>query len=120
MKYFKSLLLVVFLNVSASASMLMGGIGYCIEDFYVRNGSIYYLRSDNGNWYSSTSKTYVQTIQSNYIYDSSTQQCKPNASFILGMQETEYNFLLGVVGLLFGAVFMFFTVQIFTTVGGRR
>lgn len=120
MKYFKILAFVIFLNVSSNASMLLPAVGYCIEDFYIKNGSIYYLRSDNDTWYTNTSKTYVTTIQPNYIYDISTQQCKPNAAYILGMQVTEYNFLLGLVGLIFGAVFLFFTTQIFINLGGKR
>lgn len=121
MKYLKILTFIIFLNISSlNASMLLGGVGYCIEDFYIKGGSIYYLRSDNNTWYSSTSKTYYETIRPNYLYDSSVQQCKPNAAYILGMQETEYNFLLGLIGLIFGAVFMFFTTQIFLNVGGKR
>lgn len=117
MKYLISLFLTLtFLN----ASMLYDGIDYCIEDFYSKNGSFYYLRSDNNTWYSTTTDNQVVKIIPNFMFNSSTNECRPNASFILGMQETEYNFLLGLVGLIFGAVFMFFTIQIFSTVGGRK
>lgn len=117
MKYLISLFLTLtFLN----ASMLYDGIDYCIEDFYSKNGSFYYLRSDNNRWYSTTTDNQVVKIIPNFIYDANTQQCKPNAAYILGMQETEYNFLLGLIGLIFGAVFMFFTTQIFINVGGKR
>lgn len=117
MKYLISLFLTLtFLN----ASMLHDGIDYCIEDFYSKNGSFYYLRSDNNTWYSTTTDNQVVKIIPNFTFNSSTNECHPNASFILGMQETEYNFLLGLVGLIFGAVFMFFTIQIFSTVGGRK
>ena len=120
MKYFKTLLFLIFLNVSVNASMLLDSNSYCIEDFYVKAGSFYYLRSDNNTWYSTTTDNQVATIKPNFIYSASTQRCTPNAAFILGMQETEYNFLLGLVGLIFGAVFLFFTTQIFINVGGKR
>lgn len=120
MKYFKILAFIIFLNVSVKASMLHDGIDYCIEDFYSKGGSFYYLRSDNGTWYSTTTDNQVVKIIPNFIFDSSTGECRPNAAFILGMQETEYNFLLGLVGVIFGAVFMFFTTQIFTIAGGKR
>lgn len=110
----------LFLSVSSPASMLLGANSYCIEDFYIKAGSFYYLRSDNNTWYSTTTDTWSATVKPNYIYDSSTKQCNPNMSYILGMQETEYNFLLGLMGLIFGAVFMFFTTQIFISVGGKR
>jgi len=108
------------LSFSSPASMLLGANSYCIEDFYIKTGSFYYLRSDNNTWYSTTNDTWSATVKPNYIYDSSTKQCNPNMSYILGMQETEFNFLLGFMGLIFGAVFMFFTTQIFISVGGKR
>lgn len=120
MKYLKTLVFIIFLNVSLNASMLYDGIDYCIEDFYSKAGSFYYLRSDNNTWYSTTTDNQVVKILPNFIYDSATQECRPNAAYILGMQETEYNFLLGLMGLIFGAVFMFFTTQIFINVGGKR
>lgn len=116
----KYLIILFFATKLLTASMLLGATGYCIEDFYIKKGSFYYLRSDNSTWYSSTSKTYASSVISNFIYDSSTNQCNPNHSYILGMQPTEYNFLLGFIGLVFGAVFMFFTTQIFINVGGRK
>ena len=100
--------------------MLLGAKNLCIEDFYIKDNYFYYQRSDNNNFYSSEYTTYVSTIIPNFIYDSSTQKCSPNQAYILGMQETEYNFLLGLIGLIFGAVFMFFTTQIFMNVGGKR
>lgn len=100
--------------------MLLGANSYCIEDFYIKNGSFYYQRTDNLNWYTTTSKTYTSSILPNFIYNDQTQECKPNKAYILGMQETEYSFLLGFIGLVFGAVFMFFTVQIFIAVGGKK
>lgn len=116
----KYLITLLFLTKLLNASMLLGANSYCIEDFYIKAGSFYYLRSDNSTWYSTTTDTWTATVMPNYVYDSATQRCNPNMSYILGMQVTEYNFLLGLVGLIFGAVFMFFTTQIFMNVGGKR
>lgn len=120
MKNLKILIILLFLSISLNASMLLDSQYRCIESFYIKNGSFYYLRSDNNTWYSTTTKNYTNSVKPNFIYDVSTQQCNPNLSYILGMQETEYNFLLGIVGLIFGAVFMFFVVQNFIYVGGRK
>lgn len=117
MKYLISLILSInFLN----ASMLLDSKNICIDDFYSISGSFYYLDSASQTWIAISTDNQVQTIFPNFIFDSATGQCKPNSAYILGMQETEYNFLLGIVGVILGAVFMFFTTQIFTTVGGRR
>lgn len=117
----KYLIILFFATKLLTASMLLGATGYCIEDFYIKKGSFYYLRSDNQNWVKvQDDTTYITTIIPNFIYDSSTKRCNPNHSYILGMQPTEYNFLLGFIGLVFGAVFMFFTTQIFINVGGRK
>jgi len=117
MKYLISLILSInFLN----ASMLLDSQNICIDDFYLQNQTFYFLKSSNQVWYSSTNLEQVKTIIPNFIYDAELNKCSPNVAYILGMQETEYNFLLGIVGVIFGAVFMFFTTQIFTTVGGRR
>ncbi|QFR43617.1 hypothetical protein [Sulfurimonas xiamenensis] len=117
MKYLISLILLLnFLN----ASMLLDSQNTCIDDFYLQNQTFYFLKSSNNTWYSSTDLEQVKTIIPNFIFDTELNKCVANPAFILGMQETEYNFLLGIVGVIFGAVFMFFTTQIFTTVGGRR
>jgi len=116
----KHLIILFFVTELLTASMLLGAKNLCIEDFYIKDNYFYYQRSDNNNFYSSEYTTYVSTIIPNFIYDSSTQKCSPNQAYILGMQETEYNFLLGLIGLIFGAVFMFFTTQIFMNVGGKR
>lgn len=100
--------------------MLLGANNYCIEDFYVQSRDFYYLRSDNNTWYVTDSYTYASSIKPNYKYDSATQRCNPNLSYILGMEETDFNFLLGLMGVIFGGVFMFFTIGAFVSVGGKR
>ena len=117
MKYLISLLFTInFLN----ASMFYSAKNICIEDFYTKFSSFYYLQSSNNTWYVTSSTKQAETILPNFTFDPVSSECRPNVSYILGMQETEYNFLLGIVGLIFGAVFMFFTTQIFSMVGGRR
>ena len=117
MKYLISLLLSInFLN----ASMLLGANSYCIENFYTKSGSFYYLRTDTNLWYTTTTDTWTATVIPNYIFDSVTQQCNPNLSYILGMDIKDFNFLLGLIGVIIGGVFLFFTTNIFMNVGGKR
>lgn len=120
MKLFQILfLLITFQSVSFS-SMLLSEAGFCIEEYYVESGSFYYLRSDNLSWYSSISKSAVSSIYQDYNFDGSTLRCTPSISYILGMKETDFNFLLGLMGVIFGGLFMFFTTQIFMIAGGKK
>ncbi|MGE4419744.1 MAG: hypothetical protein AB7D38_07900 [Sulfurimonas sp.] len=117
MKYLISLLISInFLN----ASMLLDTYSTCIEDYYAKNNIAYVQLSSNGSWYALTDDGHFSTIIPNYTYDVETGRCNPDVSLKLGLTTIQFNFLLGVVGLIFGAVFMFFIIQIFTMVGGRR
>lgn len=119
MKYLISLLLSInFLN----ASMLLDSKNICIDDFYYTSNQFYYLDTKLQTWFyfDSSNLNLSKSIIPNFIYDSVSDKCSPNPAFILGMLETEYNFLLGFIGLILGAVFMFFITQIFTMVGGKR
>lgn len=114
-----SLFLLLNLSSSLSASMMLDGTYYCIEDFYVQNGRFYYLRSDNNTWYSTTTKSYADKVLSGYVYESDTNKCVPDASLMLGMNQEGFHFLMALIGLIFGAVFMFFVIKISLRVGGR-
>ena len=117
MRYLISLLLSMnFLN----ASLIYSDKNICIEDFYVSNGSFYYLQSSDNGWYVTSSINQVQTIFPNYKFDVATQKCTSDTSYLLGLESTQYYFLMAFIGVIFGGVFMFFTIQIFTMVGGRR
>lgn len=119
MKYLISLLLSInFLN----ASMLLDSKNICIDDFYYTSNQFHYLDTKLQTWVylDSTNINLSKSIISNFTYNVATDKCSPNPAFILGMPETAYNFLLGFIGLILGAVFMFFTTQIFLMVGGRR
>lgn len=120
MKNLKILLLLIsFLSVS-NASMYSGKNDFCIEDYYFKNGKFYYLKSRTGNWNSITSNGGGNKIVYDYIYDSEDDTCRPAGVNNLGLLPTQFNFLLALCGLIFGAVFLFFTVDAFVRVGGRK
>jgi len=57
-------------------------------------------------------------IQDGFIYDSIDGSCiLSNPS---GMDSKQFNFLLGLIGVIIGAVFMFFTINAFVNVGGKK
>lgn len=118
MKYLISLLLTInFLN----ASMLLDkSTPVCIEDFYYKDSYIFYQQSSNLAWYQTTQDSLASLIFYGYTYDSASGACIPSPAIKMGLTTTEFNFLLGLIGVIFGGVFMFFTIQTFVSVGGRR
>ena len=119
MKYFKVLSVLIFLNVSAFAypAYLLSDRNYCADEYYYSFNKLYFLKSNNQTWYSVTSLG--EQIIDGYDFDSNTSTCRP-ASLIYGMEATQFYFLLGLIGVIFGAVFMFFTINTFVNVGGKR
>jgi hypothetical protein len=115
-----SFLLLLFFSLSHS-SMYLGGYQMCIEDFELRGQTLYIQASYDGNYYS-TSKDIatIHDIIPGFIYDAENNKCLPDAYFVLGMDATHYYFLMALIGLIFGGVFMYFSTQIFMNVGGRR
>ena len=69
------LLLSSFLNASY---LLDKDYPLCIEDYYIKGGSLYYLRSSDEVWKSSTENSIVEFIYSGYDWDSDNGICKPN------------------------------------------
>ena len=121
MKYFLILTTSLIFASASNASFLMDKqTPVCIEDFYQNGNSIYFLQSSNNTWYSTTENYTVERIFSGYKYNPDNGNCEPEAFLLLGMDVKDFNFLLGLIGLIFGAVFMFFTTQIFMNVGGKR
>lgn len=116
----KYLITLLFLTKLLNASMFYPAANICIEDFYTKYATLYYQKSDNMTWYVTNSTNQVQYILPNFTFNNVTMECRPNASYILGMQETEYNFLLGLMGVIIGGVFMFFLVNAFISVGRGR
>lgn len=120
MKYLKVLMILVFLNVSAFASFLYDkDTPVCIEDFYQEGARIYFLNSDTGNWGSTTENNTIKDIHPGFTYDANLDRCVPDQWLIFGMSVTDYYFILALIGVLVGFVFMFFMVYIFVIVGGK-
>ena len=116
----KKYLLLTFLLLSTSlnASMLLGDLNICIDQFYTKDGSFYYQRSSDSSWYVSTNN-YTSSIVPNFIFDSNTSQCNPNASYVLGMRVEDYNMLLALSGLLIGFALYFTLLLLIPRIGGR-
>ena len=117
----KILFLFLLLSSLLNASYLYDkNYPLCIEDFYVKGGSLYYLRSSDNVWSSTSEDNTVGFIYSGYDWDIDNSACVPTNWLILGMSVEDFYFLLALTGLLFGFVFMFFSIYIFINVGGRK
>ena len=116
------LILSSFLNADIvhNVSMLSYKNKCIYNNYYNKDGKFYYEYVDNNKSYSTTSKRYLPSVVDGYKFDTNTSVCSPEAWRVLGMTIEDFNFLNALVGLLFGFVFMIFTIYLFVTVGGKR
>jgi len=120
---FSFLLLSSFLNADIVYNVsLLGTKNKCIfNDYYVKNGRFYYrYLTSPYTWRSTTSKKYNAYLTSGYQFDNNNSVCEPEHWLIAGMNVQDWHFLEALTGLLFGFVFMIFTIYLFVTVGGKR
>jgi hypothetical protein len=130
MKYFKILLLLVTFSSVSSAVILPNMFVYtvnnrCINnDFYYKvigtNKKFYYRYEDKTSFNSTGTTRRERYLKSGYEFDTITRKCQPTWARKNGLSIENYNFLLGLIGVFFGFVFMFFTIQIFINAGGKR
>jgi len=119
---FSLLLLSSFLNADIihNVSMLSYKNKCIYNDYYTKRGRFYYHYVYSDRKYSTTSKKYLPSIIDGYQFDNNTSVCSPESWLILGMNVKDWHFLEALTGLLFGFVFMIFTIYIFTQVGTKR
>ena len=94
----------------------------CIyNDYYNKGGKFYYryLTSPDTER-STTSKKYTSYIISGYKYDTEEKVCSPEDWLVLGMDVKDWHFLEALTGLLFGFIFMIFTIYLFVNVGREK
>lgn len=120
MKYLKILLLLMTFSSVSNADYLLDSKNICILDFYTKGNKFYYLKSKDEQWYSTTTKNYGSSVLIGYSYWNDVDECHPKDWLILGMDVKDFNFLMALIGVIFGGIFMFFTVEAFTKVGGKR
>ena len=122
----KILLLLSFFSLSSSADIIknvsmLDKKNKCIyNDYYNSGGKFYYHYVSNDKTYSTSSKNYTNTIVTGYEYDTESNKCYPAPWLILGMNVTDFNFLMALIGVLFGFVFMASTIYLFLNVGREK
>jgi len=117
----KSILLILLLSSFLKASFLLDkNSPVCIEDFYYSGSRLYYQRSDNLSWKSTSEDHTSDHIRIGYLWDADDSICKPKPWLILGMNATDWHFLEALTGLLFGFTFMITTIYLFIGVGGKK
>jgi len=131
MRNFKILLLLIAFSSISSAEIihnmvLVDNKNICIysDYYYIYNKkskkNIFNFRATNNKRYSIKYTRNQNNLFSGFVYDTKTRICKPDSWLIMGMDSKDFNFLLGLMGVFFGFSFMFFTIQTFITVGGKR
>jgi len=124
----KKILFILLLLSSFLNAEILHNVSYldkknrCIlNNYYSKGGYFYYQYAIDSTLIRSTSsKDYSMTIISGYQFDTNTTICSPEAWRVLGMSIEDYHFLNALIGLLFGFVFMIFSIYLFMTVGGKR
>jgi len=120
-KFLHVILLLSSLLTYLNASFLFDkNYPICIEDYYIKGGKLYYLRSASDAWSSTKEDNVAGFIYAGYEWDADNGICKPKEWLILGMDVKDWNFLLGLVGLLIGVLIMYYTIELFMKVGGKR
>ena len=111
-----------FFSTQLSASLLLDKKSpVCIEEFYIKGAKLYYKKSSNGNWYSTT-ENYVtsKNLLSGFTYDANDNKCLPEPYLILGMDAKDWHFLNALIGTLVGYAILIFSIYFFITVGKGR
>ena len=123
----KLIFLLLFLSSFLNAEiihdvLLLDEKNKCIyNDYYNESGFFKYrYLSSPDTLRSTTSKNYSLSLISGYQYDTDSKECKPEPWLMLGMDIKDWHFLNALVGLLFGFVFMIFTIYLFIQVGSRK
>ena len=98
------LLLITFSSLSQASYLLDKNTVICIEDYYYLDNRIYFQKSTNMSWGSTSEDHTSDHIKDGYIFDSATGKCTPNDARILGLEQTQYNFLMALSGLLFSFI----------------
>ena len=110
----KVFIFLLFIASFLNASMLLDkGYPLCIEDYYVKGGALYYLKSSDNSWGSDTSNKLVKEIHYGYDFNSTSGECVPVPyKKELGLSYFQFHFLLALSGLLFSAI-VFFMISSF-------
>lgn len=126
MKYFQILFFLITFQSITSAEIIKGLVldthyTRCIyNDFYLENDRYYSHIVEDNTWYSTSSDNRMEYLEYGYVYDTDLNKCYPDTWLILGMSIKDFNFLLGLIGVIIGGIFMFFTIQAFINVGGKK
>lgn len=96
-------LLLIFLVCSSFlfADYLYQPSNICIKDYWYSNGTFYYIRSDTGVTVSTTTQNLGDDVFKGYDYNTSTNECTPEASNnTLGLSNEDFSYLNAFLGLM--------------------
>ena len=91
---------------------------FCIENYYFQNNNLVYLKSIDQNWYSSSS---YYLITNGFDYNASSNKC--DLIPILkdsGLTYDNYNYLMALLGLLTGFIFLFMASYLVIEIAYKR
>ena len=103
----------IALTVLLDAAYLYKDRNICVDDYWFdRSGTLYYIPSNRPDVIRQTTNI-NQTFESGYEYNSTTEICsKKQVLRQLQITNEQYHFLLALIGVLSGFVFLFFSIYI--------
>lgn len=121
MKYFKSLFFIIIFSSVSQGAYVYEQTNDCVDDFYINGKSLYYKVSGTTVYTKISTTKYVSSFIDGFDYNATSKNCEISQSKkILGIATKEYNFLLGLMGVIIGGIFMFFSIDAFIKVGGKK
>jgi hypothetical protein len=132
MKYFKILLLIITFSNVLNAEILRNmvlreDVNRCIyNDYYYKydadaaKNKFYYRYAGKTTFNSTGTNKKQRYLYDGFVFDTETRECRPDDYLVLGMSLKDFNFLLGLMGVFFGFAFMFFSIELFIKVGGKK
>ena len=131
MKYFKILLFILTFSSVSNAQTIRNMVfkedsNQCIYNdyYYIPNGGnggrFYYRVAGSTIFINNTTTKRFMYLHDGFMFDDVTLECRPDNYLVLGMDLKDFNFLLGLIGVLFGFAFLWFTIDAFIRVGGKR
>ena len=120
------ILLLLFLSAfPLNASILYSAKNICIEDYFtdVDSKKFCYKPSTTAQydiWKCISTKKQNQYLIPNYTFDANTWYCKPNTALYYGLEQSQFNFLLALSGLLIGLIILVTSLYLVLKVGGKR
>ena len=119
------ILLLLFLSAfPLNASILYSAKNICIEDYFINGNKEFCYKPSTSAvydiWNCTPATKQELSLIPNYTFYPNTWNCKPNTALYYGLEQSQFNFLLALSGLLIGLIILVTSLYLVLNVGGKR